>query len=133
MTSLTCFRHRTSIVLANATLILAMTGVPTYPRDSHIASQPSTNPAWSELQQSMQTMQQTMSSIQSTGSNDEDFILVMIPHHQAAIDMAKAELMHGQDPQMRRLAQEIITDQESEIELMQRWLRQHDGQKSKRP
>jgi uncharacterized protein (DUF305 family) len=46
----------------------------------------------------------------------------MLPHHQAALDMAKAELMHGQDPQMRRLAQEIITEQESEIELMQLWL-----------
>src|SRR5216683_1626551 len=90
MTSLTCFRHRTSFVLVNATLILAMTGVPTYPQHSHVASQPSTSPAWSELQQSMQTMQQTMSSIQSTGSNDEDFIRLMIPHHQAAIDMAKA-------------------------------------------
>jgi len=48
----------------------------------------------------------------------------MLPHHQAAIDMAKAELLHGRDPQMRRLAQEIITDQQSEIELMQRWLKQ---------
>jgi uncharacterized protein (DUF305 family) len=46
----------------------------------------------------------------------------MLPHHQAALDMAKAELMYGQDPQMRRLAQEIITEQESEIELMQLWL-----------
>jgi uncharacterized protein (DUF305 family) len=46
----------------------------------------------------MQTMQQTMSSIQSTGCDDKDFIRLMIPHHQAAIDMAKAELMHGQDP-----------------------------------
>jgi uncharacterized protein (DUF305 family) len=131
MKSLTCLRDRTSFVLVNATLILAMTGVPTCPQHSQIASQPSTSSVWSELQQSMQTMHQTMSSIQSTGSNDEDFIRLMIPHHQAAIDMAKAELMHGQDPQMRRLAQEIITDQESEIELMQLWLRQHDGQKSK--
>jgi uncharacterized protein (DUF305 family) len=133
MASLTCFRPRTSSVLVNATLIFAMTGVHTYPQHSHIGSQQSTSPAWSELQQSMQTMQQMMSSIQSTGSNDEDFIRLMIPHHQAAIDMAKAELMHGQDPQMRRLAQEMITDQESEIELMQRWLGQHDGQKSKPP
>jgi uncharacterized protein (DUF305 family) len=39
--------------------------------------------------------------------------------------MAKVELIHGQDPQMRRLAQEIIADQESEIELMQLWLRRN--------
>jgi uncharacterized protein (DUF305 family) len=49
---------------------------------------------------------------------------LMLPHHQAAIDMAKTELLYGKDPQMRRLAQEIITDQQSEIELMQRWLKQ---------
>ena len=123
--------RRTALPLITATLIAGTMGMRAYSQHPHIASQPSTSPAWSELQQSMQTMQQAMSSIQSTGSNDEDFIRLMIPHHQAAIDMAKAELMHGQDPQMRRLAQEIITDQESEIELMQLWLRQHDSQESK--
>ena len=51
----------------------------------------------------------------------------MLPHHQAAIDMAKTQLASGQDPQMRRLAQEIITDQQSEIELMQLWLRQREA------
>ena len=55
---------------------------------------------------------------------------MMLPHHRAAIDMAKTELTHGQDPQMRRLAQEIIADQESEIELMQLWLKQHRAQES---
>jgi len=56
---------------------------------------------------------------------------LMLPHHQAAIDMAKAELAHGKDPQMRRLAQEIITDQQSEIELMQLWLKQHGSTSQK--
>jgi uncharacterized protein (DUF305 family) len=71
-----------------------------------------------------------MSSLKSTGNNDEDFVRLMLPRHQAALDMAKTELLHGQDPQMRRLAQEIITDQQSEIELMQLWLRQHQPQNS---
>jgi uncharacterized protein (DUF305 family) len=44
--------------------------------------------------------------------------------------MAKAELLYGKDPQMRRLAQEIITDQQSEIELMQLWLQQRDANAS---
>ena len=44
---------------------------------------------------------------------------------QAAIDMAKTQLMSGKDPEIRRLAQEIITDQQSEIELMQLWMKQH--------
>ena len=52
----------------------------------------------------------------------------MIPHHQGAIDMAKIELISGKDPQMRRLAQEIVTDQESEIQLMQFWRQQHKTQ-----
>jgi len=53
-------------------------------------------------------------------------VKLMLPHHQAAIDMAKIQLLHGKDPQIRRLAQEIITDQQSEIELMQHWLKQSE-------
>jgi hypothetical protein len=86
--------------------------------------------AWSALQQSMRAMHESMSSIHSTGNDGEDFVRLMLPHHQAAIDMGKAELVHGQDPQMRRLAQEIIADQQSEIELMQLWLKQHGAQRS---
>lgn len=122
----TPFGHRRALPVIIATLIAAMTGVPVYPQHSHGASQPATGgPAWSELRHSMQAMHETMSSVKSTGNNDVDFVRLMLPHHQAAIDMAKAELLHGEDPQMRRLAQEIITDQQSEIDLMQLWLRQH--------
>jgi Domain of unknown function (DUF305) len=81
---------------------------------------------WPELMASMQKMDVDMASIKPTGDSDVDFVKLMFPHHQAAIDMAKTELMHGMDPQMRRLAQEIITDQQSEIELMQLWLKQHE-------
>lgn len=114
-----------------AILIGVLAAVPAHPH-AHNGSPPASGgSAWSELQDSMQVMHRTMASLNSAGDDDEDFVRLMLPHHQAAIDMAKAELMHGQDPQMRRLAQEIITDQESEIELMQLWLRQHAGQKSK--
>src|SRR5258706_14932350 len=82
---------------------------------------------WSELVGSMHVMHAAMSSVQPTGDNDADFVRLMLPHHQAAIDMAKTQLLYGQDPQMRRLAQEIITDQQSEIELMQLWLRQREA------
>lgn len=73
----------------------------------------------------MDKMHAAMASVESSGDGDVDFVKLMIPHHQAAIDMATTQLMHGKDPQMRRLAQEIITDQQSEIELMQPWLKQH--------
>lgn len=81
---------------------------------------------WSELMASMGKMDVDMASMKPSGDSDVDFVKLMFPHHQAAIDMAKTELMHGKDPQMRRLAQEIITDQQSEIELMQLWLKQHE-------
>jgi uncharacterized protein (DUF305 family) len=73
----------------------------------------------------MNVMHEGMHSAPYTGEPDRDFVTMMIPHHQGAIDMAKALLLYGQDPQMRRLAQEIITDQQSEIQLMQLWLKQH--------
>lgn len=81
-------------------------------------------PSWSELTGSMKKMHVAMSSIKPSGDADVDFVALMLPHHQAAIDMAKSELVNGKDPQMRRMAQEIITDQQSEIELMRLWLKQ---------
>lgn len=80
--------------------------------------------SWQALQQSMETMHTAMAAAGPSGNVDVDFVRLMIPHHQAAVDMAKAELLYGKDPQTRRLAQEIITDQQSEIELMQLWLKQ---------
>ena|SRR5438105_3295431 len=86
---------------------------------------------WSELIASMDRMRMAMGAIKRSGNSDVDFVRLMLPHHQAAIDMAKTELLHGKDPQMRRLAQEIITDQQSEIELMQRWLKQREPASAK--
>jgi uncharacterized protein (DUF305 family) len=82
------------------------------------------DPAWSEMIASMEKMHMAMGSVRPSGDNDVDFVRLMLPHHQAAIDMAKTQLLYGKDPQIRRLAQEIITDQQLEIELMQRWLKQ---------
>src|SRR5262245_59294871 len=80
---------------------------------------------WSELTAGMEKMHRAMGAITPTGDIDADFVRLMIPHHQAAIDMAKTELLLGKNPQLRRLAQEIITDQQSEIDLMNLWLKKH--------
>jgi uncharacterized protein (DUF305 family) len=87
---------------------------------------------WAELIAGMDKMHAAMVSVERSGYSDVDFVRLMLPHHQAAIDMAKTQLLYGKDPQMRRLAQEIITDQQSEIELMQLWLKQHDALTSKK-
>ena len=91
---------------------------------TRISDKSSTDANWSELIASMDKMHMAMGAVARSGNSDVDFVRLMIPHHQAAIDMAKTQLSYGKDPQMRRLAQEIITDQQLEIELMQRWLQQ---------
>jgi len=79
----------------------------------------------SDMDVSMKVMDHDMADAPMTGGADHDFASMMIPHHQGAIDMAKAELLYGKDPVMRRLAQEIIADQKSEIDLMNLWLKKH--------
>lgn len=57
-------------------------------------------------------------AIKPTGDVDRDFIEMMIPHHQGGIDMAVAELRYGKNEQLRRVAQEIIVEQQQEIAAM---------------
>jgi hypothetical protein len=56
--------------------------------------------------------------IKPSGDVDKDFVAMMVPHHQGAIDMAQAELRYGRNEQLRRLAQEIIVTQQQEIATM---------------
>jgi hypothetical protein len=100
---------------------------------SHSICRPTTGPNdWHELIGSMNRMHVAMNSVEPSGNDDADFVKLMLPHHRAAVDMAQAELLYGSDPQMRRLAQEIITDQESEIQLMQLWLGRQRTQSKER-
>jgi len=70
------------------------------------------------MKSSMETMDKNMMAAPVSGDPDRDFCAMMMPHHQGAIDMAKVVLLYGNDPVVRRLAQEIIVTQEQEIELM---------------
>jgi uncharacterized protein (DUF305 family) len=75
------------------------------------------------MMQAIEHMHRDMSIVPS-GDPDRDFAAMMIPHHQAAVEMAKVELQFGRNPVLRRLAQGIIVEQLQEIEVMQRELRQ---------
>ena len=100
--------------------------------ETHVhGSQPAEADYWSELNSTMDKMHMAMATIERSGNADIDFVRLMLPHHQGAIDMAKVQLLHGKDPQMRRLAEEIVTDQQLEIELMERWLKARESAQSK--
>jgi len=58
-----------------------------------------------------------------TGNPDVDFVKGMIPHHQAAVDMAKTELAFGNDPEIRKIAEDVVKAQEAEIASLQQWLK----------
>ncbi len=74
-------------------------------------------PFLSENDAAMNKMMADM-TIKPTGDVDRDFVAMMVPHHQGAIDMAKAELKYGHNEQLRRIAQEIIVTQQQEIPVM---------------
>lgn len=73
--------------------------------------------------QAMEDMDAAMAAMAMTGKPGADFALMMIPHHQSAIDMAKAYLASGEgDPELTKLSEEIIAAQEGEIAFLKDWL-----------
>lgn len=82
------------------------------------------DPAVKGYMAAMQIMHKDM-MVDYTGDPDVDFVRGMIPHHQGAIDMAKVELAYGKDPEIRKLAEDVIAAQEKEIAMMQAWLKAH--------
>lgn len=94
---------------------------------AHGAAQQSTsdNAAVQAYKKDMDKMHQAMSTMEYSGDADVDFARGMIPHHQAAIDMAKTVLEHGKDPEIHKLAEDIVAAQESEIKQLEAWLEKH--------
>lgn len=76
----------------------------------------------SEMDAGMARMMQDMHAPGYSGNVDIDFLVMMIPHHAGAVDMARLVLQHGRDPATRQLAEEIIAGQTIEIESMTRRL-----------
>lgn len=86
---------------------------------------PADNPADKAFIAAMRDMMMGMHMNMPTGDTDADFVRMMLPHHQAAVDMAKAELQYGKDPDLKALAQDIVTAQNKEIAMMKAWEDKH--------
>ena len=71
-----------------------------------------------DMDAGMARMMQDMHSPGNTGQPDSDFLSMMIPHHEGAVDMARLVLIHGHDPMVRQIAEEIIASQTVEIAAM---------------
>jgi uncharacterized protein (DUF305 family) len=80
-----------------------------------------------QMKASMMVMMQGLPA--ETGNVDQDFAGQMIPHHQSAVTMAKAELAHGQEPQLKKMAQRIIDAQRREIQQLKDWMAKNAPQK----
>ena len=94
-----------------------------FAHEAHPTAQPATATAVDEapfLKENDDAMTRMMNgmAIKPTGDIDHDFVAMMSPHHQGAIDMAMSELRYGKNEQLRRIAQEIIVDQMQEIAAM---------------
>ena len=91
---------------------------------AHEAHLPAQHAATSEesafLAENETAMTRMMSAMEAkpSGDIDRDFVVMMAPHHQGAIDMAVLELRYGKNEQLRRIAQEIIVSQMQEIAAM---------------
>lgn len=85
-------------------------------------AQPAATPSTKAFETANAKMHKDM-AIKYSGDADTDFVRGMIPHHQGAIDMATIVLAHGKNPEIRKLAEEIIKAQEGEIAWMQNWLK----------
>jgi uncharacterized protein (DUF305 family) len=108
---------RMRILAATFVTTLALTSA-AFAQSAHVGH--GASPSDKAFMDSMEKMDKSMKAPMS-GDADKDFVTMMIPHHQGAIDMAKVELQYGKDPVLRKLAQDIIVAQEKEIADMKAW------------
>ena len=105
-------------------LLVAFAAPPSFAAFAHEAHPPAQQAATSDesafLAENEAAMTKMMSAMEAkpTGDIDRDFVAMMAPHHQGAIDMAVLELRYGKNEQLRRIAQEIIVSQTQEIAAM---------------
>jgi uncharacterized protein (DUF305 family) len=93
-------------------------------------SKPTKDPYMNDTMASMDAMHKDMMDMSKmNGVPDHDFMVMMIPHHKGALDMAQIYLKYAKDPKVKKLAQGIIAAQKKEILQMEQWLKTGIGEK----
>ena len=107
-------------------IAVALFALPAFAQQDHGAhggaSMSGADPAFEAQMKAHEKMTVDMGAIGPSGNPDVDFVRMMIPHHQGAIDMAEAELKYGKDESRKALARQIIEAQTREIAEMKEWL-----------
>ncbi len=114
------FKFSSHFAVCSAIFLLAKPVLAQQPASPTMA-----NPADKAFSAGMDQMNQTMSTAPMTGNADQDFVFMMLPHHQGAVAMAKTELQYGKDPILRKMARDIIASQDNEISEMHAWQASH--------
>ncbi|HWL81673.1 MAG TPA: DUF305 domain-containing protein [Roseomonas sp.] len=115
----------TRMLLATAgllgTLLLAVPGQAQHADHAASAGAQTESAATAEYRAAAERMHRDM-NVPLSGNADRDFAQGMIAHHQGAIDMARTQLRYGKDPVLRKMAEEIIANQEQEIAVLRNYL-----------
>src|SRR5215468_7100624 len=121
--------HAAAIVIGIVATTAYLTVYPTNPQSladyisaicaKSFGSAPATEAPYVAENVSAMTKMMIDMGIRPSGDVDTDFVAMMVPHHQGAIEMAQAELRHGRNELLRRMAQEIIVTQLQEVAAMQ--------------
>ena len=109
------------MTIIGARVLLAFAASPfVLAHEAHPHSPPAASAEAAFLKENEAAMDKMMAAMEAkpTGDIDRDFVAMMTPHHQGAIDMAVIELRYGKNETLKRLAQEIIVDQMQEIDAM---------------
>lgn len=124
-------RHALAFIAAAPLLLVAAFGQQAEHNGAAMGDMPgmehgaaASSPAVKDMMDAMMKMDEGM-KVAPTGDADRDFVAMMIPHHQGAIDMARVELKYGKDPALRKLANAIVSAQEKEIKEMRSWQANH--------